>query len=1168
MANPQVPFISAPFKRTEDIDWINPLKRYIAQVYQDDPEKYNEETYTLNRLRQDTRGAGKDVTGRDLLYRYFGQLELLDLRFPVDEKHVKVLFTWYDAFNGRATAQYSLAYEKASVIFNIAATLSAIAAAQNRAEADGRKRAFNFFQAAAGMFQYINDNFLHAPSQDLSRESVKMLAELMLAQAHECFLENSIREKKKEGLIAKLASHAVWTYGNLVDELNDMIGKGHGMEKAWVLICQVKQKYYQALAQQYKAAACEGEAKYGEQVSRLSVAETSAKEGSKLGPTLVNQCLSSLHANSTIPSDSSGALQELCKSLAATCNEKKVKAERDNDMIYHDQVPQESVLTPIDRLNAVKPVSISELYGPNEVNKVIGADIFARLIPLSVHESASMYSEEKAKLVRAESERCDLAKAELNASLDYMKLPGALAKFRQRDNDHAQAAAMLDDFTTVPAEVKSWADQIASEESKNSTTIRELMDTLEGMKSRARGLMDDMSMKLDQEMQQCESMRVKYGDQWQQQPSGQLTNEYRHDIRNHREALQGGAQSDDQLLRRYQAIQQDIAILRQGGQGRELERFFAENMTSLFQDNGQDGKEKDKNSLLDLDLDAGTEAKHASEGKVQRVEAVLEKLRKIENDRKQTLQDLKEKTVQDDISHVLILNKKSNAEQQIFSTELEKFRPHQQRIAATIHQQQQAIQELTAAFKSLMEGEEAQRLQTRWDAADRQRRALMDRLNKAKSSYSEVKDGLSKGVQFYSNLLDVIESLSQNIQRFTQERSREREKMVEDIESTRSAREQEMLREKINRYSGASPSAPPGIPETNPHLSQLADRTRQMSLNDKPPHPPTPSEPTYSTSSRGSYNSGMMTSPVSSQPSPMHHVGYGGYPGSQNQGYGGSTSNPSIPLSQSGYMGYQPYVPSTAPSMPAMYQQPTPTPPQQPQQPPYQANQPPPAAQPIPSMQRPMNAPYPPPPPPSNSYGSIPGAAGYGAPRPNGPPSGHDAYGMGSQGRPSGAAPGPPYGMNMMGSHPPRPMYGQQGPPMQPSPPSTQYRPGAQQPPVPGHPPPPLPQQQQQQQQPPPPATPAKYSMPPSHGGNYYSATSSSSPGTPQYGMPPSPAAGYGYQQIRPAAPQGYQQPMPPPAPQWQQQGPSQPPPPPAPSSNYWNGPNTPGGNSGNSLMD
>lgn len=90
----QAPMISCPLKTTQEIDWIGPLKNYIRVTY-GDPEKYTEECATLNRLRQDMRGAGKDsAAGRDLLYRYYGQLELLDLRFPVDENHIKISFTW------------------------------------------------------------------------------------------------------------------------------------------------------------------------------------------------------------------------------------------------------------------------------------------------------------------------------------------------------------------------------------------------------------------------------------------------------------------------------------------------------------------------------------------------------------------------------------------------------------------------------------------------------------------------------------------------------------------------------------------------------------------------------------------------------------------------------------------------------------------------------------------------------------------------------------------------------------------------------------------------------------------------------------------------------------------------------------------------------------------
>ena len=61
------------------------------------------------------------------MYKYFGQLELLELRFA----EIRVIFPWRDAFTNKLITQTSIAYEKASIIFQIAATHSAIAASQN-----------------------------------------------------------------------------------------------------------------------------------------------------------------------------------------------------------------------------------------------------------------------------------------------------------------------------------------------------------------------------------------------------------------------------------------------------------------------------------------------------------------------------------------------------------------------------------------------------------------------------------------------------------------------------------------------------------------------------------------------------------------------------------------------------------------------------------------------------------------------------------------------------------------------------------------------------------------------------------------------------------------------------------------------------------------------------
>jgi hypothetical protein len=145
----------------------------------------------------------------------------------------------FDAFTHKSTSQYSLAYEKASIIFNISAVLSCHAANQTRSEDSGLKTAYHSFQASAGMFTYINENFLHAPSIDLSRDTVKTLIQIMLAQGQEVFLEKQIADNKKVGLLAKLASQAGYIYAQAIEGTQENVNKAI-FEKVWLLVIQVE----------------------------------------------------------------------------------------------------------------------------------------------------------------------------------------------------------------------------------------------------------------------------------------------------------------------------------------------------------------------------------------------------------------------------------------------------------------------------------------------------------------------------------------------------------------------------------------------------------------------------------------------------------------------------------------------------------------------------------------------------------------------------------------------------------------------------------------------------------------------------------------------------------------------------------------------------------------
>jgi hypothetical protein len=175
------------------------------------------------------------MKGRDLLYKYFGQLELLELRFS----EIKVSFPWRDAFTSKLTTQTSLAFEKASIIFLLAATHSSIGAQQSRSDPEALKRAVHYFRTAAGMLNYINENFLHAPSTDLSKEVVQFLVGIMLAQATESVFEKCIQERKLgNALIAKIGAQTAAMYVQLTEDVKDFMGKGI-FDRNWVTMLQV-----------------------------------------------------------------------------------------------------------------------------------------------------------------------------------------------------------------------------------------------------------------------------------------------------------------------------------------------------------------------------------------------------------------------------------------------------------------------------------------------------------------------------------------------------------------------------------------------------------------------------------------------------------------------------------------------------------------------------------------------------------------------------------------------------------------------------------------------------------------------------------------------------------------------------------------------------------------
>ncbi|CRK33355.1 hypothetical protein BN1708_001043, partial [Verticillium longisporum] len=821
----QSPMISVPLKTTNEIDWVGPLKSYIRDTYGDDPERYAEECATLNRLRQDMRGAGKDSTsGRDMLYRYYGQLELLDLRFPVDEQHIKISFTWYDAFTHKLTSQYSLAFEKASIIFNISAVLSCYAAHQSRADESGLKTAYHNFQASAGMFTYINENFLHAPSSDLSRETVKTLISINLAQAQEVFLEKQVADQKKIALLAKLASQAASLYKEAVEGAQENVNKGI-FERVWLLMVQVKSNLLSSMAQYYQALTDAETGQYGTAIARLQLAETQAKDADRSASNFPSNCPPS----SNLTSDTGGILAESTKRHVATVQEKLRELIKDNDYIYHHTVPAEASLAPVGKLPAAKPIPVSELYAGQDIQRITGPDLFSKIVPFAVTEMASLYDEEKAKLIRAESEKVDIANDEMAASLDYLRLPGALQVLK----------GGFDQDVLPDEDFRQWCEDVANHESPTS-----IFELLRSEKETIVSLLERNTKQLDMEEIVCEKMRSKYENEWSQQPSSRLTSTLRGDIRNYREALEEASRSDNQLSIKLRQNEVDFEEMRQASRNGEVDALFqrAVNKARSKSSSAVSPMGNEPN-LLDADFDEGGPSVVEQ---IKLVEEVMKKLNLVKRERNQTLKDLKEQVHNDDISEILILNKKNiaNYEQQLFQSELEKFRPLQNRLLQANQKQSAFMKELSSSFNTLLQDKRVRSEQSKYEVIQRQRASAMNRYKRAYQEFLDLSAGLQGAKRWYAEMKETVQSLEKNVETFVNNRRSEGAQLLNQIEQDKSTRkdshaetERERLRGLMERMSMDPNSSGQKPPSNRPIPSPLNFTQPNSSSNSVPRYP-------------------------------------------------------------------------------------------------------------------------------------------------------------------------------------------------------------------------------------------------------------------------------------------------------------------------------------------
>ncbi|XP_045882081.1 rhophilin-1 isoform X2 [Meles meles] len=256
-----VPMIPLGLKETKELDWSTPLKELISAHFGEDSASYEAEIRELEDLRQAARTPSQSEAGLGPLMAYYNQLCFLDARFVAPPGTLGLHFHWYDSLTGVPAQQRALAFEKASVLFNIGALHTQIGARQDRSCPKGTQCAIEAFQRAAGAFSLLRENFSRAPSPDMSPASLSMLERLMTAQAQECIFEGLLLpspEAPQDCLaqlrLAQEAAQVAAEYRQVHQTMTQPPVRDY-VPLAWTTLARVKAEYFRALAHYHAAVA-------------------------------------------------------------------------------------------------------------------------------------------------------------------------------------------------------------------------------------------------------------------------------------------------------------------------------------------------------------------------------------------------------------------------------------------------------------------------------------------------------------------------------------------------------------------------------------------------------------------------------------------------------------------------------------------------------------------------------------------------------------------------------------------------------------------------------------------------------------------------------------------------------------------------------------------------
>lgn len=767
--------LAIPQKRTPSISTpLNTaIRNYIAHNYTDThPDAFSSDIRDFARLRDQISRPDVHITSIEPILRYHAQLVFFSTKFPAN---INLSFPWSLSFppslpswtttisgameatksaeagpasgiayaTSDTVAHPDLAFERANLLFSLAALYSALGCAESRSENESIKRATAWFQNAAGALQYILDNLveptrhLTPPSADLSPRMLSCVRDLMLAQAQECFWQKAVMDRMKDATIAKLAEKVADFYASSLQAVSEVASDSSKADPAdtakltlpsgWENHITVKRWHFAAAAQYRKACDDLGANRYGDELGRLHLAEQHVKK-----------------ALDSAKRGVSDAITSDLKSLQGILQTNIARATRDNDLIYLEAVTPASNLAPIQAAAMVKPVTPVEIAQPiahlrDSPKPAFGRPLFAELVPYGVHLAISIYDDRKDSFVRDTiGGRRDELDAIATSTLQSLNLPGSLQALEQPMG--------------LPPSLLRKHEEVAAE--GGLERLRRIAHDVARIAATDRDTLAEALALIEHEEREDESVRASFSSQgWGRQPSNEVNRELKQQAAEYHDTLVKAAASDEIVRRKLEDWEDLIDVL--GGNVEGLEAFVPSSNPSL----------------------SSSSASRGSDKQVQAVRALREQLEHLDDlldSRSACVTEAKALASNDDIRPLVMreaasISNSSGGEvtaadfEELFDKELAKYSRFKADLDASAASQASLLDVIKERNTAFVEARKS-------DATIQRREKALQNLDAAYVKYRELSSNLVEGLEFYNGLAKILSAYRDGVKEWARTR--------------------------------------------------------------------------------------------------------------------------------------------------------------------------------------------------------------------------------------------------------------------------------------------------------------------------------------------------------------------------------------------------------------